>query len=246
MDREYGSRYRELYRRHWWWRARESAILGELRRLCPAGGWGRVLDIGCGDGLFFDALSEFGRVEGVESEAALLDPGGKWRDAIHAVPFDERFQPPHRFGLILLLDVLEHLDRPVAALRHAVKLLVPGGVLLVTVPAFESLWTRHDDLNHHLRRYRRPEFRALAREAGMGIYRERYLFQSVAVAKLVTRAVESARSAAPALPAIPAEWFNRLLTVLHRAETRVASAVPMPFGSSLLVSGFAEAPAREG
>jgi SAM-dependent methyltransferase len=205
-----------------------------------------VLDIGCGDGLFFDRLGEFGQVEGVEPEGALLDRGGKWRDAIHTVAFDERFQPAHRFGLILLLDVLEHLERPAAALRHAVSLLAPGGVVLVTVPAFDSLWTRHDDLNHHVRRYSRSQFRALAGEAGMEIGRERYLFQWLAVAKLVTRAVESVLGGPPALPTIPAAPFNRLLTAVSRLETRIASGVPMPFGSSLMISGFAEAPERGG
>ena len=87
----------------------------------PASGWVAILDIGCGDGLFFDELSGLGHVEGVEPEAGLLDPRGKWRSAIHAVPFDGAFQPATRYGLILLLDVLEHLDNPfefLARLRH--------------------------------------------------------------------------------------------------------------------------------
>ena len=61
MDPTYGANYEELYRRHWWWRAREAAILHELARLKPAGGWRRILDVGCGNGLFFDRLSELGR-----------------------------------------------------------------------------------------------------------------------------------------------------------------------------------------
>jgi SAM-dependent methyltransferase len=205
-----------------------------------------VLDIGCGDGLFFDALREFGQVEGVEPEASLLDPAGRWRSAIRAVPFDERFQPPHRFGLVLLLDVLEHLEDPAAALRQAVSLLAPGGVVLITVPAFQALWTRHDDLNHHRRRYSRSQFAALAREAGLRIGSSRYFFQWVAVAKLVARAVESVRSGPPALPTIPAEPVNRLLIAATRLETRVAAAVSLPFGSSLMVTGFAEAPGQDG
>lgn len=243
MDQEYGARYRELYRRHWWWRARESAILGALRRLQPASGWGTILDIGCGDGLFFDELSGLGQVEGVEPEAGLLDPRGKWRSAIHAVPFDAGFQPTTRYGLILLLDVLEHMEHPAAALSQAVSLLAPGGVILVTVPAFEALWTGHDDLNHHLRRYTRSQFRALALAAGLRIERERYLFQWVAVAKLAARMVEALRRGGPALPTIPPEPINRLLAFASRLEARVASRVPIPFGSSLMVTGFGAAPA---
>ena len=63
MDPEYGLAYRELYRRHWWWRAREELIVRTLRSLRPpAAGRGTTLDVGCGDGLLFDRLAEFGAV----------------------------------------------------------------------------------------------------------------------------------------------------------------------------------------
>ncbi len=239
MDPAYGASYQELYRRHWWWRAREAAILGELRRLRPAAGWRRLLDVGCGNGLFFDRLAEFGAVEGVEPDAALLDPAGPWRGAIHAVPFDDRFRPDHRFDVVLLLDVLEHLDRPAAALRHALSLLEPGGVVVITVPAFQWLWTRHDALNYHVRRYDRRSLRALAREAGLRIARERYLFQWLVPAKLLVRMAEAFRTGALTPPSVPPEPLNRLLTAATLLEQRITGVIPLPFGSSLLVSGFA-------
>lgn len=249
MDPGYAERYRDLYRRHWWWRSREAAILEEIRRLRPAAGWGRILDIGCGDGLFFGRLREFGEVEGVEPDEAMLDPSGPYRNAIHAVPFDATFRPAHRFGLILLLDVLEHLPAPEEALRHAVSLLEPGGAVIITVPAFQQLWTRHDDLNHHLRRYTRNSFRTLAATAGLRIARERYLFQWLAPVKLALRAVESlgaGRADTPAIPAIPPGPVNRFLTLVSKAEQAVAVRVPLPFGSSLMVTGFGEDPSRGG
>src|SRR5436190_189838 len=76
VDATYAQEYRELYERHWWWRARERFILDELARLRPAAGWGAILDVGCGDALFFDALSRFGDVEGVEPDASLVTPNG--------------------------------------------------------------------------------------------------------------------------------------------------------------------------
>jgi len=59
MDVAYARRYRELYERHWWWRAREHVILDTLRRIEPPGGFPSILDIGCGDGLFFDRLVDY-------------------------------------------------------------------------------------------------------------------------------------------------------------------------------------------
>lgn len=242
MDAAYGARYAELYRRHWWWRVREAAILAELRRLRPPAGWRRILDVGCGDGLFFDRLAEFGEVEGVEPDTALLDPTGRWRAAIHAVPFDERFQPGNRFDVILMLDVLEHLVHPEAALQHAVRLLTPGGVVVITVPALQWLWTRHDDLNHHVMRYDRKSIRRLARAAGVRILRERYLFQWLVPVKLAVRALEAVRPARPELPGIPPGPINRLLRAITRLESEVALRIPLPLGNSLLVSGVAADP----
>jgi SAM-dependent methyltransferase len=235
VDAEYGRAYRDLYRRHWWWRAREAALLDLLRELRPAEGWGRILDIGCGDGLFLDRLIEMGDVEGIEPDEALVDPRGAHRDRIHIQPFDEGFRPAHRYSLILMLDVLEHLEKPVEALRHASSLLIEGGRLVVTVPAFMLLWTNHDVVNHHRTRYTRATFRDVARRAGLRIDAERYWFQWMFLPKLATRAVERAFRVAPAPPGVPPAWVNGLLYGVSRLERRVLGPLRVPFGSSLVV-----------
>ena len=240
MDPRYGARYRELYERHWWWRAREALVLDAIRARQPAAGWHRVLDVGCGDGLFFDALARLEGVqlvEGVEPFRELVSPGGPHADRIHIVPFDERFDPGHRYSLILMLDVLEHLDDPVGALRHAMTLLEPDGVLLATVPAFTLLWTRHDDLNHHRTRYDERSFRAVAVAAGVRVDEARYFFHWAAAAKLGARLVETIVPGEPALPVVPPPPVNAALYTLCRLEQRLAAAVRIPFGSSLLVVG---------
>ncbi|MFI5257915.1 MAG: class I SAM-dependent methyltransferase [Gemmatimonadales bacterium] len=240
MDAGYGARYRELFERHWWWRARERVILDALRAHRPAGGWHAVLDVGCGDGLFFDELSRLDGVtlvEGVEPAAALVSPDGPHRERIHVAPFDESFQPGRRYSLVLMLDVLEHLEDPAAALRHALALLEPGGVLLATVPAFMALWTRHDALNHHRTRYDRKSFGNVASAAGLRIDECRYFFRWTAAAKLATRAIESLVPGAPAAPSIPPSAINRGLYGRSRLEELLLGAMPVPFGSSLLVVG---------
>ena len=128
MDPAYGARYRALYERHWWWRAREAKILGILERHAPRQGFGPILDVGCGDGLFFPKLQKFGEPRGVETDVDLVSDENRQR--IHIGPFDETFTPSERFGLILMLDVVEHLDDDVAALRYASELLTPDGLLL--------------------------------------------------------------------------------------------------------------------
>ncbi|MDQ6633998.1 MAG: class I SAM-dependent methyltransferase [Gemmatimonadota bacterium] len=242
MDSEYGARYRDLFERHWWWRARERVILDTLRRHRPAAGWRTVLDVGCGDGLFFDTLAALDGVtlvEGVEPASALVSPGGAHRRRIHVEPFDARFQPGRRYSLVLMLDVLEHLPDAAAALRHAVSLLEPDGVFLATVPAFMSLWTRHDDLNHHYTRYTARRFAELAELADVRIEEARYFFHWTALAKVGTRLAELLHRGEPAPPRIPPEPINRGLYLLSRLEERVLGKARVPFGSSLLVVGKA-------
>lgn len=234
MDPAYARRYRELYERHWWWRARERFVLETLRRSLRPAERRRILDVGCGDGLLFDRLAEFGDVWGVESDASLVSPDNPHRDRIHVGPFDASYRPGRRYGLVLLLDVIEHLPDPAGALRHAVALLEPDGMLVATVPAFRMLWTTHDVLNHHFTRYTRREFATLARSSGFDILRASYFFHWVFPAKLGARLLEAVRRPRPAPPRVPPSWINEPLYLLSRLEQRLVTPLGPPFGSSLL------------
>lgn len=237
MDIEYGQAYRQLYERHWWWRSRTELVVETLRRLQPQGGWKQILDIGCGDGLFFDRLAEFGEIEGVEPAVELVSPTNPHRSLIYTCPFDENFQPRKQYSLILMLDVLEHLENPVAALGHMLSLLRPDGVILLTVPAFMALWTNHDVLNHHMTRYTKRRFQELAREAGFQILEERYLYHWTFPVKLGVRTVEHILHLKPTPAKIPANWANEALFWISRMEQKTLSAWHMPFGSSLMIVG---------
>ena len=237
MDPKYGEAYRQLYEMHWWWRSRTELIIDTLRQLRPAQGWERILDVGCGDGLLFDRLSEFGEVEGVEALPELVSPNNLRRGHIYACPFDNDFQPDKQYSLVLMLDVLEHLEDPVAALRHVLNLLAPGGIVVVTVPAFTALWTNHDVLNRHFTRYTKGRFRQVAHQAGLRIQEERYLYHWTCPVKLAVRCIESIFHLRPALPKIPASWTNEALFWVSRAEQKTLSVFGMPFGSSLLAVG---------
>ncbi len=235
MDPEYGKRYRELYERHWWWRSREAAVLSVLRRRWQPPPGARILDVGCGDGLFFGPLEEFGEVEGLESSAELVSLHGAYRARIHVAPFNADFCPGKQYDLLLMLDVLEHLPEPAGALRHAASLLAPGGVLVLTVPAFLLLWTNHDVINHHRTRYRRKTLRPLVRAAGFQIFEERYWYQWTCPVKLAQRCRETLFRLPPALPAVPPSWLNLLLYRLSRLEQKTIAGWGAPFGSSLMM-----------
>lgn len=234
MESGYGRHYRDLYRRHWWWRARERAVLSVIRHHVAADQKQHILDVGCGDGLIFDQLAPFGEVEGVEVESELVDPNGPHYRRIHITPFDAHFKAARLFSLILMLDVLEHLDNPREALLHAHSLLAPRGALLVTVPAFLLLWTNHDVMNHHHVRYRRRTLRPLLREANFKIVEERYWYQWTCPVKLGVRLTERLLRQAPSVPSVPPAWINQPLYAMSRIEQETLGAIGVPFGSTLM------------
>jgi 2-polyprenyl-3-methyl-5-hydroxy-6-metoxy-1,4-benzoquinol methylase len=228
--------YAELHSRHWWWRARERFLQDQIRRrgLCDGR---RILDVGCAAGHFLSTLHDCGEVYGLEPDPGLRDQAGAWRERIHPGPFDASFEPGHRFGLILMLDVLEHIEDPVSALRRALALLEPDGTLLITVPAFQFLWTRHDEINRHFLRYDRASFRELAGAAGLAVRDLRYFFHWLVAPKLVVRGLEAIKGGAARPPRIPPPWLNRGLYLASRAEQGLTDRLHVPWGTSLLAVG---------
>lgn len=237
MQSDYASRYRELYEQHWWWRSRESVILPLIDRYAAGRNDLRILDIGCGDGLFFDALSHYGDVWGVEVDSSIVSEDGPHGDRIHVGPFDDSYDVEAPLSVVLMLDVLEHLDEPEACLRHALKLLDDDGIAIITVPAFNSLWTRHDDINHHRIRYTKQSFRGVADAAGMKIDHWQYFFHWVVAAKLLVRLKERLIPGEPEPAALPPAPINQALRGLSRFEQIATSWMRLPFGSSLLIVG---------
>lgn len=243
MDESLARAYRELWNEHWWWRARREVLLRKITQLAPPGGFRRILDVGCGDGLFFDDLLALGaEVAGVEPDPRMVSANGPHAARIHTGPFvgpatpenpsDVAFTAEEPFDLVLMLDVLEHQDDRVASLRRARELLMPDGRLLITVPAHPILWTSHDVLSHHRLRYTRATLAADATAAGLAPVEMRALFRWLFPVKLAVRVAEGLVRRAPRVPAVPPPLLNRAALALSRLDDRLLGR--LPFGSSLL------------
>ena len=243
MDAAYIAAYADLYRRHWWWRVRERILLDRIRDLLrDRARNARILDVGCGAGLFFDALDQFGHVEGIESDPIAVEQSGRWRNRIHLGDL-ETFKTAAPFDIILALDVVEHLRDPDIMLGYAARLLAPNGRMVITTPAFNWLWTSHDRLNHHVKRYTAVEMCDLLRKAGLDPIDTQYLFQSLIVPKLLVRTTEALRPAMPSVPRVPPDFLNRALQTWFRIEN--AASGWLPFGSSVMaVASVAQSPER--
>ena len=223
---------------HWWYRGRRRVIRAELDRLpLPAGA--RVLDAGCGSGRTLQELVDYGTVSGIElnSDAATLARGRELGDVqvgrLEELPWDDA-----TFDLITCLDVIEHVPDDVAALVELWRVCRPGGWLLVTVPAYQALWSRHDEANHHYRRYSRSMLRGAAGAAGWKVERlssfNSLLLAPAAAVRLAQRRLGTRNGYTNDLDLGPA-WLN---DVLERPLTLEASWLArgrtLPFGLSLL------------
>lgn len=234
MQPDYARQYRTLWERHWWWRSREAFLLDQVGRLHRTSPCRRILDVGCGDGLFFEALGRFGHVEGLEPDASLVDDP-RWRSQIRVGTLGSGLEGERDYDLLLLLDVLEHIEDDASALHAARSALRDGGTLLMTVPALPGLWSRHDEANQHYRRYRREGLRDLLESVGFEVESVRYFF-FWAVLPLVLR-----RWLSPAGPGasdydvqVPCRAINGLLDRLSRLDHAIGRRIPWPLGSSLV------------
>jgi 2-polyprenyl-3-methyl-5-hydroxy-6-metoxy-1,4-benzoquinol methylase len=254
MDKRLLSAMLDVDERHWWYRGRRRVILAELSRLAlPPGA--RILDAGCGSGRTMVDLARYGLVCGIELDpdaaatAAARDSFEVRTGRVEQLPWKEG-----SFDLIACLDVIEHVPDDRLALRELRRVCRPGGRLIVTVPAHPLLWSRHDEQNHHYRRYTRSTLHGAALAAGWELERitsfMSLLLAPAAAVRLAQRqlagrredgghrvggrrAGDSGRRGTDLDLGPP--WLNGLLEVPLRAEARwLAGGHRLPFGLSLL------------
>jgi SAM-dependent methyltransferase len=224
---------------HWWFVARRRILDRVVAGLdLPAGA--RILEAGCGTGGNLPMLARYGEVfafDASETARGLAAEGGNVQIAggslPDAIPFAEG-----KFDLVVLLDVLEHVEDDGAALRALRSRLKPGGRLLVTVPALPALWSYHDERHQHFRRYRKTELADRLRDAGYELttlsYFNTLLLPLVAGARVVRRLSAGGRQDDLGTPS---PWLNGLLKGVFGAERHLVGNIPLPVGVSLLAVG---------
>jgi SAM-dependent methyltransferase len=222
---------------HFWFRARRRLVEWMIARTFPH--LGSLLEVGCGTGFLLGELHD--RFPGVLLTGCdiLFDsllyaqprlPGVLVFQAdAYGLPIGRRFD------VVIALDVIEHLDDDVAALREMFRVVERGGGLVLTVPQHEWLWSATDEYSRHRRRYSRAELLAKTRAAGFDVLRCTSLFTAtlplIALRRLTRHGTDS-----PVAEVRISKAANAVVEILLEPEWWLIKAgMSLPIGSSLMV-----------
>ena len=244
--------------RYWWYRAVRELLLETVSSL-RLGEGAKVLDAGCGSGRHLEELVLKARVSGygldASPHAAALWSGngslngqaagspslqglsGRCVGSVDALPFEDK-----RFDAVVCIDVLQARQvEPQRAMCELVRVVRPGGAVVVMVPAHQWLLSKHDQAVHCVRRFERRGIRRLAGGAGLQVVR---LFHAFSTFFPIIAAVRLLRKGAPASGRAPRSdlfnlpgWLNSTLLGVARLERTVLRRISAPFGTSIMLVG---------
>ncbi|MEZ5066101.1 MAG: class I SAM-dependent methyltransferase [bacterium] len=244
MERSYYQEYFFFEQDNWWFVSRRHILLSVLRKALRGRRDLHLLDAGCGTGINLDYLAEFGQVTGADfADEAIEFCRKRGRGDVRQVDL-RRMEgwADGEFDVVTALDVIEHIDDDCAVVRELVRVAKPGGLILVTVPAFPQLWSEHDEINHHQRRYRAQEVRSLLTGAGCDLLRTTYLNTFLFPLAWGVRTWQQFRDRLSGPRDHPPRTdfvdyhpvVNGLLTAVFTAETPLVTTIGLPFGLSYL------------
>jgi len=235
MERFVYEQMAELDERHWWYCARREVCAALIRRVVRPPKNAAILEIGCGTGHNFGMLAEFGRVDALElDDQARAIAERRLGRSIMSAPLPGLAGVPERhYDLIAAFDVIEHIDDDAASLASIATRLKPGGKFVMTVPAHQWMWSAHDTVNHHKRRYSKAGLRRLVEASPMTLDAVGYfnsLLFPVAIAERMASKALGKDGGDLELPPAP---LNAALKRTFAAERHLIGRVPLPPGLSL-------------
>jgi SAM-dependent methyltransferase len=242
MERVVYQQMADLDERHWWYCARRKIIAELIRREAKLPRNAQILEIGCGTGHNLSMLSGFGHVDGLEldDEARALSEKRLGR-TVMASPLPELAGVPDcHYDLIGAFDVIEHIDDDRAALASIATKLKPTGRFVMTVPAHQWMWTAHDVVNHHKRRYSRRSVKSLIEGSPMRLEKVGYFNSLLFPLAVAERAASRLRGKDDGDVRLPPSPLNAAFEKVFAAERYLVGRLPLPPGLSLFAVASAK------
>lgn len=246
MNPQFYNEYYHLEREGWWFRARLN-ILESMVKIIAKDKPLTILNVGAATGATSEMLSKYGKVTSLEYDAYccrfLKEKTGI--EAVNASLTDLPFED-ESFELICAFDVIEHIEDDQKAVDEIYRVLAREGKYFVTVPAFMFLWSKHDEINHHYRRYKKRDFNQLFFHSGLTIDRSTYfnflLFLPIATIRLMLKILpkrKSKDSTGSDNEILKSSWLANHLayTIFHSEKKLITRNITFPFGVSILSIG---------
>lgn len=236
MDKQEFYKNYEMEKQHWWFCGRRAVLRGVLTSL-DLNSDAQIFEAGCGTGGNIPMLGKFGHVDAMEYNDLALDfamkknPGVEILDGElpERIPFKER-----TYDLVCALDVLEHVEDDYKAVTALSGKLKEDGILFCTAPANPWMWSRHDEISHHQRRYSLNQFERLFSGNGLEILRATYfnslLFPVAAAIRLSKFSGDASGSDLKKQSGL----LNGILKGIFSMEKYLVPKFNMPFGLSVL------------
>ena len=236
MESKLHDTYRAIEQDHWWFVGRRKILLNVLEKYL--GNKSSILDVGCNTGVLVDILQKKGyNASGTDiSKEAIIH--GKTRGVRNLFVAEANREPfaNNTFDCVLALDVLEHIDNDKEALREWKRLLKPGGLLVIKVPAYMWLWGIQDAMAHHKRRYTAGSLLDVVGLHYTSILRVSYfnfiLFIPIALSRFAQKWFYPKRTSDFDLNNA---FINTIFTSIFLFEAKLLKFVNFPFGVSLLL-----------
>lgn len=241
MEKEmYDSMYhKESY--HWYFKAKYEIVISVLEKYgLKKSSTNRIIDFGCGCGLMLRKLSAYGSVQGIDYSMEALDYCKLEFPQANLAQADlQDFFCSEKYDFGVALDVFEHIDDDVKAMKNVCCSLKKGGICIVTVPALMSLWSAHDKNCMHKRRYTKKELMAKLEESGFTVeycsYYNFWSFPAVWLIRKVENILGLDNSASKIEVGFQDNWFNDLLYRIFSSEKkRILKNKAFPWGVSLI------------
>lgn len=244
MNTDYLQKYYHYERNHWWFQVRERIIVQQLNVSLPTGKGLKILNAGCATGRSSQMLQQYGEVTSVEKDH---DTCMFVRDVLglpvlecdlEALPFEDEY-----FDVVCIFDVIEHVDQQEHAISELSRVCKPGGVIYCSVPAYNFLWSRHDEVNQHMRRYTRRGIK-LVLEKGFAVEYSTYfniiLFFPILVKRKILQRVQKSKEEVSDFESnktLNGRFFSFFFKRFFSIELLLLRFFKLPFGVSVLLRG---------
>ncbi len=241
MEKSYEATYHNLEEEHWWFCGRRDMI---MRLVSSAPKDSRILEVGCSGGSLLTQLKDAGyeNIFGIDVSAkAVRLSREKGLENITEADGKQTGFSENYFDIIIVSDVLEHIKEDLQATKEWRRILKPNGFLIAFVPAHMFLWSAHDTVNHHIKRYSRKDFLARIREGGFFIKKSGYwnffLFLPILLLRGIRRVAHSHESEAQ-LYRVNRFSNKALFGLLYLENYAIAHGVRFPLGVSLFCVAY--------